>query len=245
MQENKGAGISPEFYATLELGLNTRQGVAYAGVKEMVDKYCPQAKKAIDYGCGPGRSTRFLKEAGLEEVVGVDINQEMLTKAAQREVPGTTYLQIESGALPFKDGTFDLAFSGIAILEISNSGEAHKVIGELSRVVRDQGIVIILTCTKEGHITESDSFEPLLTEKQKDKLKNGDPVPTRVKETGQEFTDYYWSQEFLTSALQEAGLTVAEVKPTGIVLDQTKDTMESNEKPPYVIYVSKKLSKNN
>ncbi len=240
-KKNKGAGISPEFYATLEVGLDTRQGVAYAGVKEMVEKYCVGANNAIDYGCGAGRSTRFLKQAGLNQVVGVDINQEMLNQAAQREIPGTSYYHIESGVLPFKDGTFDLAFSGLAILEISSADEIHKVLTELKRVVTNQGTVIILTCTKEGHLTGSDSFEPILTAEQQANIKDGDAVPTRVKETGQMFTDYYWSDEFLKTALQEAGLMVVEVKLPTTIPGQSNEDLQSNDQPPYVIYVSKNM----
>ena len=38
----QGAGISPEFYATLGLDLKTRQGVAYKKVEEMVRKFTGQ-----------------------------------------------------------------------------------------------------------------------------------------------------------------------------------------------------------
>ena len=191
-RQNTKAGISPEFYATLDVG-DTRQRIAFAGVREMVTKYCGGANKALDYGCGAGRSTRVLKEMGLGEVVGGDINQEMLQKAVEKRIPGTSYLQIKSGQLPFKDCMFDLVFSGLVILEISKAREIRKILKELKRVTTDQGTVIILTCTKEGYLTDSDHFEVMLTPEQQANIKDGDPVPIRVRDTGQVFTDYYWS----------------------------------------------------
>ncbi|HSW37410.1 MAG TPA: class I SAM-dependent methyltransferase [Candidatus Saccharimonadales bacterium] len=236
---NNGAGISPEFYATLGLELDTQQGLAYSLVKDIVEKY-GVGEKALDYGCGAGRSTRLLRQIGFEQVVGVDVNQEMLDMATEKEIPGISYERIESGVLPFKDNTFNLAFSGLVILEISSAPEVHKVLGELHRVVAPGGAVIILTCTREGHLNGSDSFEPVLTVEQQANLKSGDAVPTRVKETGQVFTDYYWSEEFLRTALQEAGLKVLEVRLSKAVTPQSNEPLAPKPKSPYVIYIAQK-----
>ncbi len=231
MNENKGAGISPEFYATLGVGPETRQGVAYAEVMKMVQKHCSTAKRALDYGCGAGRSTRFLKQAGLEYVVGVDINEEMLREAEKRQIQGTSYQIIKSGVLPFADNTFELAFSGLVLLEIPKAEEIRKVLTEIARVVTPQGTLMIMTCTKEGNITGADSFEPLITPQQIGTLKDGDPVPTRIKETGQVFNDYFWSDEFLRIEIQKTGLVIVEV---------SFPTIKKDDKSPFVIYVAKK-----
>ena len=53
--------------------------LAYRDIPSILEKYV-RGKRAIDYGCGTGRSTRFLEELGYE-VVGVDISQEMLKQA--------------------------------------------------------------------------------------------------------------------------------------------------------------------
>ncbi|MBI5621647.1 class I SAM-dependent methyltransferase [Candidatus Falkowbacteria bacterium] len=124
----KGAGISPDFYAALGLGLDTRQGIAYAATEKLIKKYCHQARIALNYGSGTGRSTRFLKQIGLEKVIGVDVAEAMLKKAGQQEMPGVSYQLISSGTLPFKDSSFDLAFSGIVLLEIPTEGEIRKIL---------------------------------------------------------------------------------------------------------------------
>lgn len=224
---NCGAGISPEFYATLGLGLDTRQGVAYAVVEKLIANHCPQAKTAIDHGSGTGRSTRFLKQLGLEKVVGVDVNNEMISKAMEQEAPGISYQLISSGTLPFEDNSFDLAFSGMVFVEIPREEEIRKILTELKRVVTDQGTIVFLTCSREGYITDSGGFRCLLTPLQKQGLKDGDPVPTGIIGSDQAFTDYFWSGEFYSRLLEEVGLSLIETQ-------LTPDTC-------YIIYVCKKV----
>ena len=62
---------------------------------------------ALDFGCGAGRSTRFLKDLGFE-VVGVDIAEPMLARARERD-PHGEYLLIPDGDLTaLKGHSFDL-----------------------------------------------------------------------------------------------------------------------------------------
>ena len=43
--------------------------------------------RALDFGCGAGRSTRFLKGLGFD-VVGVDISASMVARARERDPDG-------------------------------------------------------------------------------------------------------------------------------------------------------------
>lgn len=223
---NCGTGISPEFYSTVGLGLDTRQGIAYATVEKLIANHCPQARAAIDYGSGTGRSARFLKQLGLEAVIGVDINDGMIKKAMELETPGISYQLISNGTLPFKDNSFDLAFSGIVFVEIPREEDIRKILTELKRVITDQGTIVFLTCTKAGYITDWDRFKCLLTASQKQNLKDGDPVPTGIVGTDQTFMDYFWSSEFYSRLLEEVGLSPMEIQ-------LTPDTC-------YIIYVCEK-----
>ncbi|MFQ5768250.1 MAG: class I SAM-dependent methyltransferase [Acidobacteriota bacterium] len=46
-----------------------------------------QGRNAMDFGCGAGRSTRFLRKLGFD-VVGVDIAEPMLARARERDPQG-------------------------------------------------------------------------------------------------------------------------------------------------------------
>src|SRR6185503_7695250 len=54
-------------------------------------------RRALDFGCGAGRSTRFLKRLGFD-VVGVDISAEMIGRAREAD-PGGDYRLVQTAAL--------------------------------------------------------------------------------------------------------------------------------------------------
>src|ERR1035438_923784 len=51
---------------------------------------------ALDFGCGTGRSTRFLRELGFDPV-GVDISEEMIFRARERDPQGDYRLIVKGG----------------------------------------------------------------------------------------------------------------------------------------------------
>lgn len=54
-----------------------------------------KGSKAVDFGCGAGRSTRFLKKLGFQ-VIGIDISQDMLNIARVLDIQGD-YQSVTNG----------------------------------------------------------------------------------------------------------------------------------------------------
>jgi ubiquinone/menaquinone biosynthesis C-methylase UbiE len=96
------------------------------------------AGRALDAGCGTGRHARRLIERG-HEVVGLDATPEMLARAREN-VPGARFECGDLSDLPFEDAEFDLAVCALALEHVANFDLA---IGELARVVRDDGRVVV------------------------------------------------------------------------------------------------------
>src|ERR1051325_8140892 len=71
-------------YATLQLP--GTYYLAFRDLPALIRRYC-QGSRALDLGCETGRSTRFLKEFGLN-VVGTDISQAMLDQARALDPSG-------------------------------------------------------------------------------------------------------------------------------------------------------------
>lgn len=79
---------------------------------------------AIDFGCGAGRSTRFLRGLGYD-VIGVDISEPMVRRARASD-SGGEYHVVTDGALDrFPADAFDLVFAAFTFDNIGP--EAHKV----------------------------------------------------------------------------------------------------------------------
>lgn len=103
-----------------------------------------EVKKVLDLGCGMGRHSIYLKEAGFE-VTSVDISEKAVetTKKKAMDLGYRIDASIcDMRVLPFKDGTFD------AVLCVWTSGhgtaeDMGKHALEMLRVVKENGIVFV------------------------------------------------------------------------------------------------------
>jgi SAM-dependent methyltransferase len=119
-------------------GEERRLVLAMAGVE-------PGAR-VLDVGCGTGNYTRWLAQAadgGL--TVGLDASESMVAAAAARDRDANiAYLRGDANALPFEDGSFDVACSvgAIHLLE-----EPLQALGEMVRVLAPGGrLLVAVTC---------------------------------------------------------------------------------------------------
>lgn len=88
--------------------------------------------RILDAGCGTGYHLR-----ALENVVGVDISGEMVRLASKT---GRPVRRADIERLPFKKGEFDTV---LCLYSVLNVCEWRKAIGELCRVVKGSGKVIV------------------------------------------------------------------------------------------------------
>jgi SAM-dependent methyltransferase len=99
----------------------------------------PKGLRCLDVGCGNGAFTEVLAaRAAPSELTGVDPSQEQIDFAKIRE--GTKFAQFRVGdaqALPFPDGSFDVALMALVISFVPDPAEAVK---EMARVVRPGGV---------------------------------------------------------------------------------------------------------
>ncbi|MGC1879150.1 MAG: class I SAM-dependent methyltransferase [Rhabdochlamydiaceae bacterium] len=108
--ENAQKYVNSDFENTYFLG--------YRDIPHFLGKYT-LGKRAIDYGCGTGRSTRFLKANGFE-AIGVDVSNKMLEQAIIID-PISHYLQIKSAEIPVIDSSCDLILSCFVLLQFLQS----------------------------------------------------------------------------------------------------------------------------
>ena len=74
--------------------------LAYRDLPAIIAEHV-KGKKAIDFGCGTGRSTRFLQKLGFD-AIGIDISADMINKA--REIEKKVKIFKEIGRLLNRDG---------------------------------------------------------------------------------------------------------------------------------------------
>src|SRR5262245_15256173 len=83
--------------------------LAYRDLPEIIREHVC-GRTALDFGCGAGRSTRFLRGLGFE-VVAVDVSAPMLGRARERDPKGDYRLVPDGDLSGLPADSFDLALS--------------------------------------------------------------------------------------------------------------------------------------
>jgi SAM-dependent methyltransferase len=102
-------------------------------------KHLAPGSTMLEGGCGRGQYVAYYAARGVE-VVGLDFAREWLT-AIRKEGPALMLCAGDVAALPFRDGAFDLYYSG-GVVEHFEQG-AHHALAEARRVLKDNGILLI------------------------------------------------------------------------------------------------------
>ena len=101
-------------------------------------------RRVLDLGCGTGRHTLALIQAGASEITALDMTPEMLAIARAKvgdRFPPVRWLQHAlPDPLPFRDGTFDLVVLGLVAEHVVDLPHA---LGEVVRVLSPGGRFIM------------------------------------------------------------------------------------------------------
>jgi SAM-dependent methyltransferase len=112
---------------------------------------------ALDFGCGTGRSTRFLRELGFD-VIGIDISEPMLTLARQRD-PDGQYLLVSDGDLTgLATNTCDLILAAFTFDNIPTMEEKIAAFQSLRLLLKESGRIVTVVSTPEIYVNEWASF---------------------------------------------------------------------------------------
>jgi SAM-dependent methyltransferase len=96
----------------------------------------------LDVGCGYGRTLNELHDVGFVNLFGVDYSQGMIDRG-RRLHPYLNLRKSDGGTLPFEDGTFDAVILIAVLTCIAESEEQRRLISEIERVLKDDGILYI------------------------------------------------------------------------------------------------------
>jgi ubiquinone/menaquinone biosynthesis C-methylase UbiE len=211
--------------------------LAFKYTEDLISQYS-KGKKTLDYGCGSGSSTRFLKDIGLD-VIGVDINSTMLEEATSFN-DGIPYKKIESGCIPYQDQTFNIIFSAFVLFEIESKEKMLSVINEIYRVLENGGVFVAITGSTDMYHYPWLSLETDFIENKN--LVSGAIAKVHLKEVDLTVYDYYWTDEDYRDVFRQSQFHLADtIYPLGHKSDPYPWVTEE-QKSPYVIYVLTKPS---
>lgn len=216
-------------------GFENTYYLGYRDIPHFLEKYTA-GKNAIDYGCGTGRSTRFLNENGFD-VIGVDISKKMLQQAIKFDKK-SNYLHIKNARIPVFDDSCDLVFSCFVLLTVPSKKELLAIFKEVHRSLREGGIFIAVTASEDLYSHEWVSYN--INYPQNKDLKSGDEAKIQLKDLGVNYINYYWTDRDYTELFKQAGLKLLEKHfPVG-KLNEGFNWISETKHAPYVVYILQK-----
>jgi SAM-dependent methyltransferase len=111
----------------------------------------PRFDRALDIACGTGQSARALI-AIADMVDAIDISPEMLAAAENHR--RVRFQLAAAEAMPFADGTFDLATVGLAFHWFDQA----SFLAEARRVLKPEGWLVVYTSGFNGEMAENADF---------------------------------------------------------------------------------------
>lgn len=197
--------------------------------------------RALDFGCGAGRSTRFLRDLGFH-VVGVDISEPMLARArALEREPGADgrYLLIEDDPSQLPPGPFDLVLAAYPFDNIRDPGHRVALLEGLRLRLASSGRLVLLASSPELYVHEWVTFTAEAYPENAT-AGSGDPVRIAIKEGGdpRPVQDFLWFDRDYREAFGEAGLDVVEVHRPRATGAEPVEWVSELDVAPWVIYVT-------
>lgn len=111
-------------------------------------------KLALDFGCGLGRIARWLAER-VEHIEAVDIAEEMINRAKEmlKEYNNISVSLYDGNRLLYDDHIFDLVTVIGVLQHVIDISSVNNILSEVSRVTKQDGIVIFIerTSNDEPH----------------------------------------------------------------------------------------------
>ncbi len=143
-----------EAYAGLEL-----HGTYYLAFRDLPAIIGAQVRgtKALDFGCGAGRSTRFLRELGFD-VAGVDISEPMLALARERDRNGEYHLLPGGDLGVVAANRYDLILSAFPFDYVPTREHKVTLLSSLKQLLNSDGRIVNLVSSADLYSNEWLSF---------------------------------------------------------------------------------------
>lgn len=132
--------------------------LAFRDIPALIDRHvAATTRRALDFGCGAGRSTRFLKARGWD-ACGADISAAMLDLARGRDPGGAYYLVADGDLGADVPGPFDLILSAFTFDNIPGWEKKVALMSALRARLAPGGRLLNLVSSPDIYTHEWVSF---------------------------------------------------------------------------------------
>lgn len=210
--------------------------LAYRDLPEIIGNHV-KGRTALDFGCGTGRSTRFLKRIGFD-ATGVDMAAGMLAQARAAD-PGGDYRLTEEDSIGKLEGRiYDLVLAVFTFDNIPTREKKVALFRELRNILTADGRIVNLVSSPEIYTHEWASFTTMDFPENR-YAKSGDRVRIVITdmEDARPVEDVLWTDEAYREVYQLAGLEIVETYRPLAKEGEPYEWGSETRVAPWVIYV--------
>jgi SAM-dependent methyltransferase len=220
-------------YATLEFA-NTYY-LAYRDLPAIMSEHVT-GTKALDFGCGTGRSTRFLRKLGFN-VTGVDISEDMLRIARAIDPAGDYRIVPGDDLSEFAPQAFDLIVSLFTFDNVPSAAKV-RIFSDLRNLLCPAGAIVSVVSSPDIYTHEWASFTTQ-DFPENAAARSGDVVRIVVTDhrDRRPVEDILWTDESYRAVYREASLEAVQVFKPLARGDEPYAWVNETQIPPWVIYV--------
>lgn len=196
--------------------------------------------RALDFGCGAGRSTRFLRDLGFD-VTGIDVSEAMLREASSRDPEGR-YVLVHDGLEGLSDQTYDLVFCAFPFDNIPGP-DRIRLFRQLADRLAPEGRIVNLVSSADIYVNEWLSFSTRDFPGNRH-ARSGEIVRIVMLDVPDQrpVEDIFWTDRDYTETFAAAGLELVQLhRPLGNDSDPF-DWVSERTVSPWTIHVLRKAS---
>lgn len=213
--------------------------LAYRDLPSIIAKHV-KGEKAIDFGCGAGRSTRFISKLGFK-TIGIDKSPNMIEVAKAVDPEGEYQLVKDGSYSHLGKGRFNLVTSIFTFDNIPGWENRTNILITLGELLSHDGRLVCLDSTSELYVNEWASFttKPF---PENALAKTGDIVRDIVLDVEDKTPceDILWTDADYNKLFELGGLEIEETyRPLGYS-HEPFEWVSEKEIAPWVIYVLRK-----
>jgi ubiquinone/menaquinone biosynthesis C-methylase UbiE len=213
--------------------------LAYRDLSEIITKYV-HGNTAIDFGCGTGRSTRFLQKLGFS-TIGIDISEKMIQIAKKTDPKGDYRLIKDGDFSQLTSQSYDLVLSAFTFDNIQTKEKKVAHFSGLANLLNQEGKIINLVSSPDIYTHEWASFSTKDFPQNK-RAKSGDIVPIVTTDIldKRPCYDILWADEDYKKVFNQDRLKVVQTYKPLAKGTEPYEWISETKIAPWVIYVLKK-----
>ncbi|MHA1906109.1 MAG: class I SAM-dependent DNA methyltransferase [Candidatus Thorarchaeota archaeon] len=214
-------------------------GTYYLAFRDLASVFSKHVsgKEAMDFGCGSGRSARFLQTLGFR-TVGVDISEEMAAKAREFDPEGDYRVIEETDFSQFNPDSFDLILAAFPFDNIPTMEQKVSNLNGLRDLLKKDGKLVNVVSNPEIYIHEWASFSTRDFPQNRN-AKSGDEVLIIQMDTEDKrpVKDILWTHESYMETYERAQLSVVKIYNPLAKNEEPFEWVNETKIAPWAIHV--------